>query len=103
MCYVLGNMESFENIAKFGLKLAMILFFGTRPGKQIYQKLSGVPCTYCSLSDRLMAVSQASFFHLFWIPLCKIGTSHFVECSHCKKVYHKDEFSDDMKRRIQNP
>lgn len=78
----------------------MFLFFGTRPGKQISQKLDGVRCTYCSQTNTMTANTCPNFFHLFWIPIFRIGTSRVAKCSHCKKVYDKEEFSGEMKRRL---
>ena len=74
----------------------MILFFGTRPGKKITQKLVGVSCGFCNQANTLIVVSQPNYFHLFWLPLFKIGTSRYAECSHCKSVYDKEEFTTDM-------
>lgn len=78
----------------------MFLFLGTRPGKQISQKLTGVSCPYCSQSGTLTVLSTANYFHLFWIPLFKIGSSRFAECSHCKRSYYKEEFSAEMERAL---
>ena len=73
------------------------LFFGTRPGKTLTQALHNIPCPYCGQTDTLTATWTPNYFHLFWLPLFKIGTSEIIECSHCKKAYFNDEFTDDMK------
>lgn len=78
----------------------MILFFGTKRGKQKTQKLLNSSCNHCSQIGTLTAVLQPNYFHLFWIPLFKIGTSRFAECSHCKKVYSKEEFTLEMKQQL---
>jgi len=78
----------------------MILFFGTKPGKPIIKRLQGVTCAYCNQQDTLTAKEQPNYFHLFWIPLFKIGTSRYAECSHCKRVYYKEEFSAEMERAL---
>ncbi|PRX57866.1 zinc-ribbon domain-containing protein [Flagellimonas meridianipacifica] len=75
----------------------MILFFGTRPGKASTKMLHGVACPHCGQVSTLTAVSQPNYFHLFWIPLFTINTSKYVECSHCKRVFYKEEFSAEMK------
>ncbi|MEM0932754.1 MAG: zinc-ribbon domain-containing protein, partial [Bacteroidota bacterium] len=74
----------------------MILFFGTRPGKALSKTLPQIPCSHCQQTGTLTAVSQPNYFHLFWIPLFTINTSRYVTCSHCKRVYSKNEFSKDM-------
>ncbi len=78
----------------------MILFFGTRPGKKTIQPLFGATCNYCHRQDTLTAVSQPNYFHVFWLPLFKIHTSRYAECSHCKRVYYKEEFTEEMKRAL---
>ncbi len=80
----------------------MILFFGTRPGKQQTRTLPNVSCPYCSQTGTLTTISQPNYFHLFWIPLFTINTSRYVECSHCKRVYYKEEFSQEMERAIKS-
>ena len=78
----------------------MILFFGTKPGKRITKQLHHVSCNHCQQIDTITVISQPNYFHLFWIPLFKIGTSRFAECSHCKKVYYKDEFTFEMQKHL---
>lgn len=74
----------------------MILFFGTRPGKEETQKLQGARCTFCNQTDTLAAFIQSNYFHLFWIKLFKISKHEMIECSHCKRVYYKKEFTEEM-------
>ena len=80
----------------------MILFFGTKLGKKTVKKLRNVACPHCSQIGTLNAIIQPNHFHLFWIPLFKIGTSRYAECSHCKRVFYKEEFSPEMKKEISN-
>jgi len=65
----------------------MILFFGTRRGKQTAQPLSGIICPHCGQTNTMTAHSQVNWFHVFWIKLFKISTSRFSSCSHCKGVF----------------
>lgn len=74
----------------------MILFFGTRPGKQEIRKLQGTNCTFCNQTDTLTAFKQSNYFHMFWIKLFKISKHEMIECSHCKRVYYKEEFTEEM-------
>lgn len=36
------------------------------------------------------------YAHIFWIPFFPIGKTSATECSHCKKVLQKREFSSDL-------
>lgn len=80
----------------------MVLFFGTRPGKQVLRAIDGVACPYCSQTGTLTACMQPNYFHLFWIPLFKVGTYCFVECAHCRKVYFKEGFTPQMEKAVQS-
>ncbi|MCP4976571.1 MAG: zinc-ribbon domain-containing protein [Maribacter sp.] len=74
----------------------MILFFGTRPGREEIKKLHGASCPFCNQSNTLTASIQANFFHFFWIKLFKISKHEVIECSHCKRAYYKEEFTKEM-------
>lgn len=78
----------------------MILFLGTRPGKREIKRLVGASCSHCGQTNTLSAVVQPNYFHVFWLPLFKIGTSRYAECSHCKGVYYKEEFTPEMERAL---
>ena len=80
----------------------MILFFGTRSGKEETRKLQGPSCTFCNQKDTLTAFIQSNYFHLFWIKLFKISKHKMIECSHCKRVYYKEEFTQEMVNALNN-
>jgi glutaredoxin len=78
----------------------MILFFGTRPGKKETKVLTHATCSHCHQTGTLTAVAQPNYAHLFWIPLFTINTIRYAECSHCKKVYYKEDFTQEMERAL---
>ena len=80
----------------------MILFIGTRPGKQETRQLQGPSCTFCNQTDTLIAFIQSNYFHLFWIKLFKISKHEMIECSHCKRVFYKEEFTQEMVNALNN-
>ncbi|MFT4832238.1 MAG: putative Zn-finger protein [Psychroserpens sp.] len=80
----------------------MILFLGTKTGKVETKELGDVPCPYCRQNNTLNAISAPTYFHLFWISLFKISTNHFVECSHCKKAYYENEFTEEMRQALES-
>ncbi len=74
----------------------MILFLGIRPGKSKASKMPDITCNHCSQTGTITGFSHPNYFHLFWIPLFTVNTSQFAECSHCKRVYYKEDFSSEM-------
>ncbi|MEJ1222561.1 zinc-ribbon domain-containing protein [Sediminicola sp. 1XM1-17] len=78
----------------------MILFLGTKSGKEETKLLAGISCPYCKQTNTLSAITSPTYFHLFWISLFKVSTNHFVECSHCKRAYYKNEFTPEMRQAL---
>ena len=74
----------------------MILFFGTRSGKPETKILFNSTCSYCQQRGTLSAINQKNYFHIFWIKLFKISSTTRIECSHCKRGYYENEFTEEM-------
>lgn len=81
----------------------MILFFGTRPGKIEIRKLDSTACPYCAQINTLTVSKTTNWFHLFWVKLFKISSNTVAECTHCKRVYFKEEFSKEMLQSLDFP
>jgi len=80
----------------------MILFLGTKPGKTTSKTLLNVACPYCKNTGTLTALTSTTYFHLFWVSLFKVGSSTITRCSHCKRTYYKDEFTEEMRHSIES-
>jgi phage terminase large subunit GpA-like protein len=80
----------------------MILFFGTRPGKTEVKELDGVVCPHCEQIGTLSATHTPNYVHLFWLPLFRIAESRYAECSHCKRVFYREEFTAEMERAAES-
>lgn len=78
----------------------MILFFGTRPGKTQIAELPNIKCSHCEQEGTLTISTTSTWFHLFWIKLFKFSTNIIAECSHCKRFYFEDEFTDEIRRNL---
>jgi len=78
----------------------MIFFFGTRPGKLMLKNLEHVNCPYCEQIGTLSVSKTSNWFHFFWIKLFKISSNLIAECSHCKRAYFEDEFTEEMKTNV---
>ncbi|MRI01528.1 zinc-ribbon domain-containing protein [Kriegella sp. EG-1] len=78
----------------------MILFFGTRPGKIEVKQLLNIACPFCNQTGTLKISKTSNWFHFFWIKIFRISSNTISECSHCKRVYFEEEFTEDMKNEI---
>ncbi|MDX1363962.1 zinc-ribbon domain-containing protein [Arenibacter latericius] len=81
----------------------MILFLGTKPGKASSKQVNNVSCPFCEQRNTLTAVSSSTYFHLFWISLFRISSSTIISCSHCKKSYYEDEFTEVLQQQGFSP
>ncbi|NHF60906.1 zinc-ribbon domain-containing protein [Flavobacteriaceae bacterium TP-CH-4] len=79
----------------------MILFFGTRPGKTEIKQLNGVNCPYCGQQGTMTVSRTSNWFHLFWIRIFKISSYRMAECSHCKRVFYQEEFTEAMRTAME--
>ncbi|MEQ8219041.1 MAG: zinc ribbon domain-containing protein [Arenibacter sp.] len=79
----------------------MILFLGTKLGKTTSKLLQNVACPYCGNKGTLTAVTSTTYFHLFWISLFRVGNHTVIGCSHCKRTYYEDEFTEEMQHSIE--
>lgn len=78
----------------------MILFFGTRTGKEKQLPLQGVKCPFCQQKNTLTASLVPHYVHLFWLPVYRLKPFKQVSCSHCKKAYSGDELNADMQEAL---
>ncbi len=78
----------------------MILFLGTRPGKTEIGQLDDIACPHCEQTNTLTISKTSNWFHLFWIKLFRVSSNTVAECSHCKRVYFEEEFSEEMRRGL---
>lgn len=80
----------------------MIFFFGTRPGKQTFTLLENTECPFCKQTGTLSVSKSSNWFHFFWIKLFKISSNLLADCSHCKRAYYENEFTEEMKKGAAN-
>ena len=79
----------------------MIFFFGTRASKIGEQHITNTTCNYCNQQDTFRVTTFARYFHFFWIPIFPLYRTKIAECSHCKKTYAEEEFSESIKHSIE--
>lgn len=78
----------------------MILFFGTRTGKEKQMALQGLSCPFCHCKGTLKASVIPHYVHLFWLPVYRLQPFKQVSCSHCKKVYTGQELNPEMNQAL---
>ncbi|MBM1108123.1 zinc-ribbon domain-containing protein [Aurantibacter crassamenti] len=78
----------------------MIFFFGTRPGKTEIKPLKNVICSYCEQMQTLTLSKTNNWFHIFWLKIFKISSNNIIECSHCKRLYFEEEFTNEMRNEL---
>ncbi|MCU1569501.1 MAG: hypothetical protein JWR33_242 [Naasia sp.] len=60
----------------------MILLFGTRATVETLAIVSFV-CHYCGVAAPQEVYRRVNRFTIFFLPLFRLSTRHFVECSNC--------------------
>lgn len=79
----------------------MFLFFGTRNGKTLQKRLKGVRCPNCGQQDTIIATTTGNYVHLFWVPLAKVGSQAFAECTYCKRGFYRNDFTQQMEEALE--
>ena len=79
----------------------MIFFFETHSNPIGQRRLNNTTCPHCQTLDSFISATFGSYAHFFWIPIFPISKSTVAECSHCKKTYTKNEFTDQMLRSLE--
>ncbi|HRV56189.1 MAG: hypothetical protein KDD16_12445 [Mangrovimonas sp.] len=78
----------------------MLFFFGTRATKIGETPIKNTTCNFCSQPDTFKVITFGRYLHFFWIPIFPLFKTQTAECSHCKKTYSENEFSQEMKTAI---
>ncbi len=60
----------------------MILLFGTRASLEAMLLVSFI-CNYCGVHAPQQVYRRVNRFTLFFVPLFRVSTKYFVECSNC--------------------
>ena len=60
----------------------MLLIFGTRAYETLIVLISFV-CPHCGVNAPQRVTRLDNRFTLFFVPLFRVSSKHYVECSHC--------------------
>jgi hypothetical protein len=53
-------------------------------------------CANCKTSASVELIVVQRYAHIFWIPIFPMGKTGLSECSHCKQVLRKKEFTESL-------
>ena len=53
-------------------------------------------CSNCGTQNSIQMKVFQKYAHVFWIPIFPIGKTASSQCSHCKQVLQKKEFTGNM-------
>lgn len=54
-------------------------------------------CSNCGTQNSVQMTVFQKYAHVFWIPFFPIGKTAVTECSHCKQVLEKKDFTGNLK------
>lgn len=79
----------------------MLLLFGTGKTRLDARMLtSETPCDHCQQENTYGAITESTYFHIFWIPILPISKETVVVCQHCKKAYHEKELPPYLQKAL---
>lgn len=78
-----------------------MIFYGSK-ATQIGTESLFDKCSNCGTPNSLEMVVFQRYAHVYWIPLFPIGKTGATQCSNCKQVLQKKEFSENLKASYNN-
>jgi len=77
-----------------------MIVYGTKATQIATEKVHN-SCSNCgTLNSVQMSVFQ-KYAHVFWIPFFPIGKTAVTQCSHCKQILEKKQFSESLNNTYQ--
>jgi len=59
-------------------------------------------CSNCGTQNSIQMIVFQKYAHVFWIPIFPIGKTAATQCSHCKQVFQKKEFTGNLNNDFEN-
>lgn len=78
-----------------------MIFYGSK-ATQIGTESLFDKCSNCGTSNSMELVVFQRYAHIYWIPFFPIGKTGVTQCSNCKQVLEKKEFSENLKASYNN-
>lgn len=74
-----------------------MIIYGSKATQVVTENLTD-KCSSCGTQNSIRITVFQKYAHVFWIPFFPIGKTGVTECSHCKQVLHKKEFTGNLNR-----
>ena len=78
-----------------------MIIYGSRASKVAQESLFD-KCPVCGHTSTLDIYVYRKYAHVFWIPLFPIGKTGYCECSHCSRVWKKEQMPDNINQAYYN-
>lgn len=75
-----------------------MIIYGSRATQVASQNIN-TPCPGCAAQNSLSMHVFQHYAHIFWIPVFPFRKTGTSECSNCKQVLQKKEFSEELKEK----
>jgi hypothetical protein len=72
-----------------------MIIYGSKATQVATENLSD-KCSSCGTQNSIQMTVFQKYAHIFWIPFFPIGKTGATECSHCKQVLQKKEFTENL-------
>ncbi|SMD42886.1 hypothetical protein SAMN00777080_1453 [Aquiflexum balticum DSM 16537] len=72
-----------------------MIIFGSK-ATQVASETINEKCASCGTPNSIQMTVFQKYAHVFWIPSFPMGKTSITQCSHCKQVLEKKEFSRNL-------
>nr|MBI1229818.1 zinc-ribbon domain-containing protein [Cytophagales bacterium] len=73
-----------------------MIVFGSKATELITEIIPS-KCANCGTEHNMQMTVFQKYGHIFWIPFIPMGKTAVTQCSHCKQVLEKKEFTRDLR------
>jgi hypothetical protein len=72
-----------------------MIIYGSNATELVTENVIGA-CSNCEAKNSIRMSVFQKYAHVFWIPFFSIGKTAATQCSHCKQVLSKEEFTKPL-------
>lgn len=75
-----------------------MIIYGSKATEVLTENIKDT-CSHCETQNSVEMTVFQKYAHVFWIPFFPFSKTAMTQCSHCKQVLEKNEFSDKLINR----